>query len=262
MDNVRFYGDAPYTVAVIHGGPGAPGSMAPVARELAASCGVLEPLQSADTLDGQVEELREVLDEHAALPVTLIGSSWGAMLSYVLAARHQKRVKRLLLVGSGGFSPNADSGTSTRMLRLSPAERLEVHELRQTLDGDLPGGKDAALARLGQLFTEKTDTFLPLTLDTEVFAVSYDVHERVWSEAARLRKSGELLEMGRRIECPVLAIHGSYDPHPAEDVKTSLAAVVKDFRFVLLKNCGHYPWIERDAKARFYEIVREELAAR
>jgi pimeloyl-ACP methyl ester carboxylesterase len=259
LDNVRFYRDAPYTVAVIHGGPGAPGSMAPVARELAPSTGVLEPLQSAGTLDGQVEELRSVLDEHGALPVTLIGSSWGAMLSYILAARYADRVKKLILVGSGGYSRNADTGMTTRMMRLNPAERLEVRGLREILNGDLPGSKDEALARLGQLFTEKTDTFLPLTLDTEVLEVRHDIHERVWNEAAQLRRSGELLELGKHIECPVLAIHGSYDPHPAEDVKTSLAAVVKDFRFVLLKNCGHYPWIERDAKAKFYEIVREEL---
>jgi pimeloyl-ACP methyl ester carboxylesterase len=259
MDKVRFYGETPYTVAVIHGGPGAPGSMAPVARELATAWGVLEPLQSADTLDGQVDELRGVLDEHAALPVTLIGSSWGAMLSYILAARHPDRVKKLILVGSGGYSRNADTGMTTRMLRLSPAERLEVRALTETLNGDLPGGKDAALARLGQLFTEKTDTFLPLTLDTEVIEVRYDIHLRVWGEVAQLRRSGDLLDLGRQIECPVIAIHGSYDPHPADDVRTSLAAVVQDFRFVLLKNCGHYPWIERDAKAKFYEIVREAL---
>jgi pimeloyl-ACP methyl ester carboxylesterase len=262
MEQVRFYGEAPYTVAVIHGGPGAPGSMAPVARALAASCGVLEPLQSADTLDGQVEELRSVLDEHAALPVTLIGSSWGAMLSYILAARYGDRVKKLILVGSGGYSRNADTGMATRMLRLSPAERLEVRGLMETLNGDLPGSKDEALARLGQLFTEKTDTFLPLTLDTEILEVCYDVHRRVWSEAAQLRRSGDLLDLGKQIDCPVIAVHGSYDPHPAEDVRISLAAVVKDFRFVLLKNCGHYPWIERDAKARFYAVVREELGTR
>ena len=259
MDKVRFYGEAPYAAAVIHGGPGAPGSMAPVARELAATCGVLEPLQSANSLDGQVEELRGVLDEHATLPVTLIGSSWGAMLSYILAARYPDRVKKLILVGSGGYSRNTDTGMTTRMMRLSPAERLEVRGLTETLNGDLPGGKDETLARLGQLFTEKTDTFLPLTLDTEVIEVRYDIHQRVWDKAAQLRRSGELLELGNRIECPVIAIHGSYDPHPADDVQTSLAAVVKDFRFVLLKNCGHYPWIERDAKARFYEIVRDAL---
>ena len=49
-EKVRLYGKAPYRVAVVHGGPGAAGEMAPVARRLGAACGVLEPLQTAMTM--------------------------------------------------------------------------------------------------------------------------------------------------------------------------------------------------------------------
>ena len=45
---------------VVHGGPGACGEMAPVARRLASARGVLEPIQTALSLEGQVEELRTV----------------------------------------------------------------------------------------------------------------------------------------------------------------------------------------------------------
>src|SRR5258708_22341688 len=103
LQNLRLYGQPPFTVAVLHGGPGAPGTMAPVARELAAEWGVLEPLQTADSLDGQVEELRAALGERADLPVTLIGSSWGAMLGYIFAARYPAHVRRLIFVGSGVY---------------------------------------------------------------------------------------------------------------------------------------------------------------
>ena len=61
LRNLRRYGKAPFNVAVIHGGPGAVGEMAPVARELASGWGVLEPLQTATSLEGQIEELRAVL---------------------------------------------------------------------------------------------------------------------------------------------------------------------------------------------------------
>ena len=47
MRNFRLYGNKPYKIAVIHGGPGAPGEMAPVARELSSDYGVIEPLQTA-----------------------------------------------------------------------------------------------------------------------------------------------------------------------------------------------------------------------
>ena len=87
MKNLRQYGDSPFVVVVVHGGPGAAGEMAPVARELACSWGVLEPLQTAESLEGQVEELRTVLDNNADTPVVMIGHSWGAWLSYILAAR-------------------------------------------------------------------------------------------------------------------------------------------------------------------------------
>jgi hypothetical protein len=56
MKNLRKYGKSPYEVAVVHGGPGAPGEMAPVAKELSLLTGVLEPLQTADSLEGQVRE--------------------------------------------------------------------------------------------------------------------------------------------------------------------------------------------------------------
>src|SRR5262245_32734300 len=103
MAQVRMYGAAPFGVAVLHGGPGAPGTMAPVARELADERGVLEPLQTAASLQGQVDELRTVLEAHAALPATLIGSSWGAMLGFIFAAYHPAAVKKLILVGSGVY---------------------------------------------------------------------------------------------------------------------------------------------------------------
>src|ERR1051326_1805009 len=102
MNNLRTYGKKPYQVAVIHGGPGAPGEMAPVARELSALYGVLEPLQTMTTVDGQVEELAAVLKEHGDLPITLVGYSWGAMLSYIFTSRYPSFVKKLILVSSGG----------------------------------------------------------------------------------------------------------------------------------------------------------------
>lgn len=47
-EKLRTYGQAPFKGAVLHGGPGAPGEMAPVAKELARFCGVLEPLQTKE----------------------------------------------------------------------------------------------------------------------------------------------------------------------------------------------------------------------
>ena len=120
MKTVRKWGHGPYSLAVIHGGPGAPGEMAPVARELSAFTGVLEPFQTEMTLDGQVQELRSVLEEEAQVPVTLVGFSWGAFLSWMTAARYPSLVRKLILVSSPPFEESyAGAITRTRLDRLS-----------------------------------------------------------------------------------------------------------------------------------------------
>jgi len=259
MNNLRTYGRSPFTVAVVHGGPGAPGEMAPVARELSACAGVLEPLQTADTLDRQVQELKKVLEGSGDLPIILIGFSWGAVLSFIFASRHPTLVKKLILVAGAPFEDRyAADITETRLRRLGEAEREEALALMASLEDPALADRDGALARLGELMSQ-ADACDPLPHVSEVIAVRYDVFQRVWEQAAELRKSGRLLEMGKRIECPVLAIHGDCDPHPPEGVRQPLSRVLSDFRFILLQRCGHRPWIERSAGDEFYEILRREI---
>ena len=51
------------------------------------------------------------------------------------------------------------------------------------------------------------------------------------------------------------------DPPPAEGVREPLTRVLTaPFEFVVLRNCGHTPWLERAARAELYEILGAELA--
>lgn len=261
MRNLRKYGRPPYTVAAVHGGPGAPGAVAPVARELAKNTGVLEPLQTKDTLEGQIAELHAVLEANAALPTILIGHSWGAMLAFIVAARYPSYVRKLILVGSGPFEEKyADNITPDRLNRLSEAERVEAFKLIDIINDPAAPAKDKPMARVGELFA-RADAYdaLPREREPEPLPVSEAINRRVWAEAKPLRTSGELVKMGEKIACPVVAIHGDYDPHPAAGVKGPLERVLKDFRFILLEKCGHEPWMERFARERFYAILREEI---
>ncbi len=257
--NPRTYGAGPFRVAAIHGGPGAPGEMAPVARELARQCGVLEPLQTQMSVSGQVEELRTLLESHAPLPVTLIGYSWGAWLSCLCAAQHPELVEKLILVSSAPFEEEyAADMQMTRFARLSAEEREEVRAMMEAMKDPAQRDKDALLVRFGALFT-KADACDPVTLESEGSDVSWDIHQSVWKEAAQWRSSGRLLACVETIRCPVVAIHGDHDPHPAEGVRAPLSEVLKDFRLILLKRCGHKPWIERQVAEEFYDILRREL---
>ena len=259
MSNLRKYGDSPFKVAVVHGGPGAPGEMAPVARELASVRGVLEPLQTAATLEGQVHELRDVLEKNGELPVILLGFSWGAILSFILAARYPPVVEKLILIGSGVYEEKyAVNITGTRLSRLGEAERKEALALMRYLDDPAVEDKNTPMARLGELIA-RADAYDLLPRDSELLECQYDIFQGVWEQASKMRSSGKLLGLGKRIRCPVVAVHGDYDPHPAEGVSEPLSRVLKDFRFILLEKCGHRPWLERHARDRFYDILKNEI---
>ncbi len=259
MKNLRTYGKEPFSIAVIHGGPGAPGSIAPVARELADQWGILEPLQTAFSVDGQIQELHDVLQHRADAPVTLIGHSWGAMLSFLFAARYPELTKKLILVSSGCFEEHyAADIMKTRFERLNQEELYEVESIMTCLENSSAQEQNRMLALLGELCA-KADSYDPLTLDLEVLHCQFDLHVSVWNEARNLREQGKFLEMGKYIKCPVVAIHGDHDSHPADGVQKPLTPILKDFRFILLNKCGHQPWIERHAKDEFYQILREEL---
>ena len=261
MLNYRKYGKPPYSVFVVHGGPGAPGEMAPVARELSTTWGVIEPLQTANSVDGQIAELKTVLEENGDIPVTLIGYSWGAWLSYLVAAHYPYLVKKLLLVCSGGFEDQYGIKTNeTRFSRLTEKERAELTSLLAILSDPLQKDKTLIFKRFGAIFS-KADSYDPLeeNHETETADFQPDIFHSVWEEADLLRKSGKLLGLGNQIQCPTVAIHGDYDPHPAEGVEKPLSGVIKDFRFILLKKCGHKPWIEQNSRNLFYEILKNEI---
>jgi pimeloyl-ACP methyl ester carboxylesterase len=64
------------------------------------------------------------------------------------------------------------------------------------------------------------------------------------------------------INVPVTLIHGQYDPHPIEGILPFLEKCFPEISYHRLADCGHYPWNERQARARFYDIIRTELNGR
>ncbi len=252
---LRLYGKEPFIIAVVHGGPGARGSVAPVAKEMSKYFGVLEPLQTKTTVNGQMDELFNELSVYARFPITLIGHSWGAWLSIIFTTKYPDYVNKLILVGAGPFEEKyVDDLDNTRKKRLTKKESEEYSSVLKRLNDPNIAVKDRLIARLGQLVA-KTDNYCLVESAIEFMdenSADVSTYQSVWAEAAAMRKSGKLLAIASKIKCPVVAIHGDYDPHPSEGVKIPLAENLKDFRIVLLNNCGHSPWKEIYAKAEFF----------
>jgi pimeloyl-ACP methyl ester carboxylesterase len=218
---------------LLHGGPGAVDSTIPVARELAARCRVWEPVQEATTVKGHLADLDGVA--RALSAPLLVGWSWGAMLALAYAAEHP--VAALFLVGCGTFDETA---------------RARLHATRmERLQGETPTTFEewgAATAR-----TDDYDVIGP----PPAGRVDREAGAATWDDMVRLQAEGRYPAAFASIACPVLLVHGDYDPHPGPLVRASLAPFVRDLTYREIPRCGHTPWRERHGRAPFFKLLRD-----
>ena len=248
---VRFYGKAPYKIAVIHGGPGDIGSLEGVARHLGTHVGVLEPLQSQYNVVSLVMELRRQLERHEKDPMILIGHSWGAWLASLTAACYPFLVRRVVLVGCPPLEQlYTEHIHERRMRKLMPKEHEQFHWYMTHMDRIA----EQEWKELRNLL-EKTDYYEKIP-DVKWFGrINGNMYERIWVEAAAMRQNGELLRYIQSVTCPIDIIHGEQDPHPLEGVVVPLDRLCIPYRLYALPKCGHVPFIEVHAVERFYEIL-------
>ncbi len=255
MKNYMLHGDAPYEIVVVHGGPGAFGGMRATAVELSKTKGVIEAIQTVDSVDAQIEELAQVIREQADGKVHAVGHSWGAWLVLLLAERYPELVKKLYLVCSGPFiAKYAESITPTRLSRLTDEERVTVAELKQQLKSESGHNKDDLLLEYAYLSC-KGDNYNAITESYPAEGFSSEIHVKVWEEAAEIRRDGSLMKSLEKVTCPIVIIHGDWDPHPWEGVYFPISDLGLDYEFYLLDNCGHEPWREVDALEEYFAIL-------
>lgn len=257
---IRTYGKAPYSVAVIHGGPGALGSLAKVARELSRIEGVAEPLQSKHDIAGLIEELNHQIDRVCTKPVILIGHAWGAWLAALYAAAYPEEVSQLVMVGCAPLDVQYWGHImEQRRHRMTQGEWALFNGLLFRFEKVLPESRNWLLEQMDNLL-EKTDHYDLVKSEDDGLGqmpVNGDMYLAVWKEAEALCESGELLKRVRGVKCPVHVIHGEFDPRPIDGVTVPLHASNIGFKRYVLPRCGHEPFREKQASGMFYSILEK-----
>lgn len=256
------YGKSPYKVAVIHGGPGACGSVACIALELSKKCGTLEPIQTKYNIPDLIDELHEQLRTVVLEPITLVGHSWGAWLIALYAARYPGFIKQLVMVGSGPFKMEyVPQMLKRRLNNLTDSEAETFKLILSQLKDDSVEDKDTLLAALGAL-AEKTDSYeleeddgISNNDPIESAPLSAKMYTSIWPQAAKMRSTGKLIDTVSKITCPIIVIQGDHDPHPIEGIIEPLQERVLHIQAHVLPKCGHSPFREKFAKTQFYDIL-------
>lgn len=255
MKCLRKYGNRPYTIVLLHGGPGGGGEMRPVAEFLLSKgYSVLEPIIRKKTITGQIKLIKNLIDDETEKQVIIVGHSWGAMLGWLFCASYPEYVKKLIMVASGEFDKKfVPRIEKTRKDRMSNEQKIIFQNL---IDKKL----DVELFNQVGKFLMKIDSYdlIDDGFENEI-EPDHNVFEAVWSEAEKLRESGEFLEIGKKINCPIVIIHGDYDPHPLEGIEGPIKEIVNEVKIYRLEKCGHYPWLEKEARSDFFDIFLKEL---
>ena len=256
---MKHYGPNGRTVVVVHGGPGAPGGASLLAQALADPLHVLEPWQrmSSDiplTVAQHIEDLANVIShEIPGENPALVGESWGAMLALAFTSAHPDRISALALVGCGTFDRKARARLESTLAERTTEELQEQLAQLATRVADENERAAQAHALSDHLYTYSRAVGEP------IIRLDLKGHTETWSDMVRLQESGVYPAAFTTITCPVLMLHGSYDPHPGEFIRDGLQKFIPHLEYTELDRCGHSPWIEEHGRDRFLSVLRSWL---
>ena len=242
---VRLYGMEPYKVVLVHGGPGARGSLKGFSEELSerSKLGVVEAIQSKYSIAELIEELYCQIKDNCTGRVSLIGHSWGAWLVALFAENYPELVKNVIIVGSGPLEDQYVSEIGSRRLQnLSDEDSAIFQRLinNQATDEDME-----KIPRI----LDKSDNFcLENREKHRADRADSEMHNKVWSEAAGLRTNGELMAAFKNIKSKLYLIQGETDPHPVKGVTLPLQDNNVPCETYVLEKCGHSPFMENMRK--------------
>lgn len=257
MNNNNIYGKD-IKIVLVHGGPGARGSMSDLAEALSEYVGVLEINQSKYTIDELIEEMKGYIEECCNHKVALLGHSWGAWLVCLFAYKYPEYINKIIMVGSGSFDQKyVQTFHKRRLSRLSNEERVYYDELMKDFTSDDMSIKDEVMSKFGELMG-KLDTYESLGA-TNNGEGNFKMFNAIWSEAASLRKTGELLEMTKEVNVPIHVIQGDYDSHHIDGIIEPFDKVNIKYTYDIIEKCGHYPWREKFGKDTFIRLVLKHL---
>jgi proline iminopeptidase len=257
----RLMGKGPDTVIVLHGGPGLnleylANDLTPLATSHTLlfydqrGAGRSSLVTDSAALDGwRFAEDVEVLRQHFGLRrVTLLGHSWGAGVAALYASRYADRLERLVIVAGiplqqprlvrafRNLAARRDSSTRAQMQKwreawlADPGDVLACRAYYRLYFGPFFGDSSAARHSQGDFCAGTAEARRNKLANVDRF-VTASLGKWDWRPALRTMQS------------PVLVIHGSADPIPAEGAREWVTTLPRA-RLLLLESVGHFPHLE------------------
>jgi pimeloyl-ACP methyl ester carboxylesterase len=237
-----------------------------LAPDLRGYCGSDRPPRGYDlwTLAGDVAGLVRVLGGRRA---TIVGAGWGGAIAWAVAALHPRAVARLVVAAPHPLALR-------RSVRRRPWRHASA--LGDVAFFQIPRLPEKALrrdggARAGELLAAGAGPDWP---DAPEFARVAAAHAAAiltprtshcaleyfrWAVRSQGRPDGHRFAraIDRRVEVPVLTLHGAADPWVPDDVARASARWAADHEFLTVPGAGHFP--HQEAPRHVTEVLLRRL---
>ncbi len=191
-----------------------------------------------------VADLGRVARELGCEPLTLIGYSWGGLLSllYTLEARAGRAgavPNRLVLVDPAPLNGTWRRAFEAEFLKRQQGPAIQLLREELAASGLRERDPDAYKQRAFELSVAGYFADPHRARDLTPFRVTGRVQQSVWDSLGEF----DLVPQLESLDVPTLLVHGWHDPIPVDS--TLSAARAMRARLVVLEACGHVPYVEQ-----------------
>ena len=211
------------------------------------------------TLASDLEDLDKIRQHFGLQSASLLGHSWGAVLAAEYALRHPEHVSHLILL-----NPAPLNAADLAVFRKAYSQQLgaDLERQREIAGGDAykAGEPEAVIARYRLHFKhalERPEDYEKLMAAMQAAFVrqgsagivkAREVEDRLMLDTWQAN-GYDVLPRLRTLNIPTLVITGDHDFIPAE-IASRIAKAIPGARLALLRNCGHFAYLERPGEVR------------
>jgi proline iminopeptidase len=202
-------------------------------------------------LQSEMENLAALLDYFEIKSAPILGHSFGTLLALEFALRHTQRVSHLILL-------NPSPASREDMLKFrehrSAAEAHQLEEMKviattpEYQSGDLEADADYHRQHFKSTLRSQEDLEtlvrrLRSRITPEDILKSRSIEMQLYEETW-YKSDYNLLPRLEQLNIPALVLRGEHDFIPRE-ISNHIASALPKARFVELKGCGHFSYLER-----------------
>lgn len=245
-------------IIVIHGGPGlSQDYLLPQMAKLAQTnlvifydqrgCGLSTGAINEDSIQIKtfVDDLEAIRKSFGYKKVTILGHSWGGFLAMQYALVHPESIHKLILLNTMPPSSEEFSLFVQEWIKRMAPYHDELKAIKDT--PEFTKGNPSTIEKYYRIIfgrycynPEKAD-LLNLYMSPKASIDGAQVYEIFRQNL--FTKPFNFHDQLKQLKIPTLIVHGDFDPIPPSTAE-KLHESLDGSKYILIKNCGHFPYIE------------------